>query len=844
MCRAKHMFITVAAVAVLSSLSGGMVCAESVRPTVDGSVRMDRLLTVLEARAGSTSFADLDAFATAAARRDDVEGLRRLHHAASIYLNQGESERATQLNDMLRANAIRLGNARYETIANLNANMIAYNAGDMNQGARLRQVLERTSDWYVRVTAARYYASTRFDFQHVGEGLKILADVQAQIPDNDIETSVAQAGVWEMIGVGLMDLHDVHGATQAFSRFELDHGEKHWPRPDFDSIYNMTDMAVQTGNIEEAQRYFAVHDRLSRKADLHGLSAYNALLCARVANLSDDMAGISRCLSDHETLFKDDPYLQSRVWPLLVSAMARQGQVRDAETLLSRWQAQSVSKPGAYLSNLGLKARADILFAKGRYVEAMGLMRQYSRLQTASEARGYGEGIHQVTRDMQQQLSLRRHQLIIEQANVRLQRAVIRAQAWIVGVTLFFLVCGTIFGIWMTFQARELRKARLRAEKANSAKTRFLANMSHEIRTPLNGVIAMADALGQRALSRQDRELVEIIRSSGATLERLLSDILDSARIESGELALESAPFDLQTMLYGVVELWSAQAETKGVKIKLNCGERLDQKVMGDVVRLRQVLNNLVSNALKFTEQGTVTLEAIRSAEGGVYFSVTDTGVGFDDQVRQRIFARFQQADESITRRYGGSGLGLNISQELIGLMGGQMDCASAPGQGTKFWFEVPLPYVQTVSSATDMRDLMADHSVETSTGLGLKVLLADDHAANRKVVEVLLAPLDFEIVSVVDGQEAVAAFVDDHFDLVLMDMQMPVMDGVTATRRLREIEKRDGRIHTPIVMLTANAMAEHIEASMAAGADAHLTKPLTVQSLMNSINSVLDVAA
>lgn len=803
-----------------------------------------RLLEQVEKRASATSFAELDAFGRAATVQYDVDGLRRLQHVFNLYFSNGELERARYWNRHLEINAERLKDKRYRAIARLNATLIAYEGGDTGQAAQMRREIDSTGDWFVRLTATRYYAITRFDAHKMGEGLKLLSTVQAQIPDGDPETPVARALVWELIGIGLISLHDVQGATDAFIRFETEYGHTDWPRPDFDTVYNLGSLAISMGDPENGQRYYDVHNRLTRRADLHGLVAHNALMCARLSRARDDMAGVLSCLADHEKVMAGDLNVQQRAWPLLVIALSRQGRLTEATDLYRRWDAIKPDLVGGAVRNLGVNAEAELAFARGDYAQAMRLMREYSRLNALNDAHAYSDGINQVTQDMQHQLTQRRHQLTIEQANVRLQGAMIRAQAWIVGVTLFFLVCGMIFAIRLWRQARELRKARQRAEQANSAKTRFLANMSHEIRTPLNGVIAMADALAVRPLDRQDREMVDIIRSSGVTLERLLSDILDSARIESGELSLESAPFDLQAMLSEVVELWSARAEAKGVAIDLICGAGLDGKVMGDAVRLRQVLNNLVSNALKFTEKGSVTLEALRAQGDKIYFCVTDTGVGFDDEVRQRIFARFQQADESITRRYGGSGLGLNISQELINLMGGQMDCASIPGHGAKFWFEVQLPRVETVPSVTDKRDLMEEHSVETSKGLGLRVLLADDHAANRKVVEVLLAPLDVEIVSVTDGQQAVDAFLEDHFDLVLMDMQMPVMDGLSATRRLREIEKRDGRIHTPVVMLTANAMAQHVEASRAAGADAHLTKPLTVQSLMTAINSVLDVAA
>ena len=808
--------------------------------------RAAQLLAQVEQRAMNTTFADLERFAVRAEQSGNLLGLRQLNHVVSIYLNQSEHEQALVWNERMAALADKLGNDRYKSVAKLNDLIITYDSGDSSVGYRINEVLQASDDWYVRTTATRYFAIVQFDERRIGEGLRLLSLAQTQIPENDPESAIAQGGVWEMIGVGLMQLNDVEGATDAFTRYELDHGNKAWPRPDFDSIYNLGNMAIQVGDAESAERFYAAHNRLTLKTNLSGLNAFNALMCARVATLKDDMPRVLRCLEDHDRDLAGDTYLQMWAWPLEASALARLGRVSEAERVMGRWHAFGKVERGTMISNLALKAQAELYHAKGQHADALKLMREYSLLHTTAEARSYSEAINQITRDMQEQLTQRRHQLEVEQANVKLQSSMLRIQTWIGAVILFFLICGVvaIFRLWR--QARELREARSKAERASNAKTMFLANMSHEIRTPLNGVIAMADVLHRNNLSAKDHELVEIIRTSAGTLEHLLSDILDSARIESGELKLEAAPFNPRTMLEGVQQLWKVRAADKGVELKLIHGDDIDRMVMGDVVRLRQVMTNLVSNALKFTDKGMVTIEAISTGEDRVLFRVTDTGVGFDEQVRKRLFARFQQADESITRRYGGSGLGLNISRSLIALMDGEMDCTSSPGEGSQFWFEISLPKVwaPTPETTGERRDVVSEYSISTSKGLGLRVLLADDHAANRKVVEVLLGPLDVELTSVVDGAQAVEAFEADYFDLVLMDMQMPVMDGLTATRRLREIERRDGRVHTPIVMLTANAMSEHVEASLAAGADRHLTKPLTVQSLMNCITSALEVAA
>lgn len=809
--------------------------------------RPARLLAEVEARASRTTFEDLERFGDEAEKLRTTEGLRRLQHVVGLYINQNEGAKALAWNERLKARAVALDSERFRAVARLNAAIVAHEAGDTRAVNTIREIMNGTSDWYVRVTATRYYALICFDLHQIGEGLRLLATVQAQIPDDDPNSDIARSGIWEVMGIGLMALNDVRGASDAFIRYELDYNGNGWPRPDFDSIYNLGSMAIQVGDVANAEQFYAAHDRLTRKANLPGLIGYNAMMCARLATMSDDMARVIRCLQAGQPHLSQDKLLEIWVLPLEVTALSRMGRVAEAEQALARWKTiDNEQKQGTLAGDQGLKARAELLLAKGQTTQAVALMRRYHQRDSERQSRVYSEGIHQITQDMQEQLSHRRHQLDVEQANVRLQAAMIRGQAWVVGISLFFLICGIATAVWLWMQSRELRRARRHAERANTAKTQFLANMSHEIRTPLNGVVAMADVLHRSDLKDKDRDLVDVIRSSAGTLERLLNDILDSARIESGELRLEAAPFNICAMLEGVQQLWNVRARDKGVQLELLGCPELDRVVTGDVARLRQVLNNLVSNALKFTDAGTVTIKAEPLEGDHIRFSVIDTGVGFDETVRQRLFGRFQQADESITRRYGGSGLGLNISQNLIALMGGDMSCESQPGKGSRFWFDVQLPVVAAGSAeeSAGRKDVMLDQAVATSSGLGLKVLLADDHAPNRKVVEVLLGPLDVELTAVVDGQQAVEAFEKGCFDLVLMDMQMPVMDGLTATQRLRQIERRDGRVHTPVIMLTANAMSEHVEATMAAGADRHLTKPLTAQSLIECIVSVLEDTA
>ena len=380
-----------------------------------------------------------------------------------------------------------------------------------------------------------------------------------------------------------------------------------------------------------------------------------------------------------------------------------------------------------------------------------------------------------------------------------------------------------------------LQRARDAAEAANRAMSEFLANMSHEIRTPLNGVMGVASALSRTELSDGQREMVGLITSSAETLEALLSDVLDLARIESGRLELKAEPFDLMQAVRDIASLFEPSAAAKGLKLNVDAGRATGSLVVGDAARLRQVISNLVSNAVKFTANGSVSVR-LRSRRAGdklaVKLSVADTGIGFDAAAAERLFERFEQADGSITRRYGGTGLGLAISRSLIESMGGRLSAVAEPGKGASFTLELALPRADGAIVGGAAADEAAG-GVDLSR---MRVLLAEDHPTNRRVIELILGAAGVNLTCVENGAEAVDAWRGGGFDMILMDMQMPVMDGLTATRAIRDDERRGGRARTPIYALTANAMAEHAKASAEAGVDGHLTKPISAEALLGAV--------
>ena len=382
------------------------------------------------------------------------------------------------------------------------------------------------------------------------------------------------------------------------------------------------------------------------------------------------------------------------------------------------------------------------------------------------------------------------------------------------------------------------------AQAANRAKSEFLANMSHEIRTPLNGVLAVSDALSLTSLSAQQQTMLGLISSSGRVLQQLLSDILDLSQIETARMEINPVPFDLGRAVQDVVQLHAATGKAQGLEIILALHDEIDVQVLGDVVRFKQVLTNLISNAIKFTKTGHVRVTGLREMTNGshrFHFSIEDTGVGFDEESAERLFNRFEQADSSITRRFGGSGLGLAICSQLVALMGGEIFCKSELGRGSTFSFVVPLKLMES----TEIRPEPAASLAAALTGPArrLRVLAADDHPTNRKVVELVLSQADVDLVLVEDGAMAVEAVSNQSFDVILMDMQMPVMDGLTAIRAIRAIEAAGTRARTPIIMLTANALPEHVAQATAAGADRHMAKPLNAAELLNALGNLEGLA-
>lgn len=377
------------------------------------------------------------------------------------------------------------------------------------------------------------------------------------------------------------------------------------------------------------------------------------------------------------------------------------------------------------------------------------------------------------------------------------------------------------------------------ATAANAAKSAFLAAMSHEVRTPLNGVLGMAQAMARDTLSPKQAERLEIIRRSGESLLGTLNDMLDLSKIEAGKLQIEMLEFDLDELIDGACDTFSALAAQKGLTFEARIAPEAQGAYVGDPLRLRQVLNNLISNAVKFTERGRVEV-AVDREDGLLIIAVRDTGMGIPPDLRDRLFSKFEQGDLAITRRHGGTGLGLAICQDLVRLMDGDIAACNGPvGAGATFTVRLPLEHIGEVPPLPRLDEDAATAPQTTP----VRLLVAEDNRANQLVIDTLLRQAGIVPVIVPDGRAAVAAWEQGPWDLILMDVQMPEMDGPTATSIIRRRELDSGQSRTPILALTANAMDHQLMEYRHAGMDGLVAKPIEIGKLFSAIADAMEQA-
>ncbi|MET3663432.1 response regulator [Caulobacter sp. 1776] len=644
----------------------------------------------------------------------------------------------------------------------------------------------------------------------------------------------------------LSDIGDKEGALDHMAQAaRLDERDAFYVRK-IERIYDIAYTAAELGELDAAERFAALHHHMTTTDGDKDLRTWDRFLCARIAARRETPARVLACL---EPAAADLAHPVGRLQVLMLAqralAHAQLGQAAAARADLERLKAvpEALAPRDPHAEAL---IDAYIDQAEGRGAEAFRKLDAWRKTDSVEAERAHQRSVAEMSSALDSELRAKRDESRRLTEEVRLSRSLARASV-VIAVLLGILVAGGV--AWAVHQrraSRRLKKAQQRAEAASQAKSSFLAVMSHELRTPLNGMLGLAQALRAGPVTPEQREQVDLIMDSGDTLLVLLNDILDLSKIEAGKLEIAPTVGDIVQTCARLVGGYQPTAREKGVDLAFKLESSPPGLLMFDGVRVRQCLTNLVSNALKFTTHGKVQVSLAcypmdaSPQDGGkmrVRLRVSDTGIGMNDATVAKLFSPFTQADASTTRNFGGTGLGLNITRRLVEMMRGEISVESEEGRGSIFTIEMMVDPAEPSDIPVWEDDANEDEGGGFVALQGRRVLVVDDHPVNRRVIRLFLEPFACELVEAENGQQALDALAAQPMDIVLMDVNMPVMDGLEATRRLR----RDPRFaRLPVIALTADVMSAQIKTCLEAGCDAHVAKPIDLRNLLSAMDRCL----
>jgi signal transduction histidine kinase/AmiR/NasT family two-component response regulator len=679
---------------------------------------------------------------------------------------------------------------------------------------------------------------------HWADASRLAADVVGQLERKGAVAQPLLAEAHQVHSYTLSYIGDKEGALDHMSQAaRLDERDAFYMRK-VERIYDIAYTAAQLGELDAAGHFASVHHQMTLAAGDHDLLTWDRFLCAMVAKGRGQPQRVLNCLeAGARQIDHPDSRLTGVSLRLRAQARAELGDAAGAKTDLAVLRAipRDSLAPDPQQE---LLLEAYIAQAEHRGEDAFTLLNRWRIQDHEKSVADQARNGAQMTSALETELRTKRDESRRLTAEVELNRRLAHASIIIAALLAVLVLGGVAWGVYLRRASDRLKDARGRAEAANEAKSAFLAVMSHELRTPLNGMLGLAQVLRGEATDARQREQVELMIDSGDTLLVLLNDILDLSKIEAGKLEIAPTAGDLAGICARLVGGYQPTAREKGLTLTFAMDGDPPPLVLFDAVRVRQCLANLLSNALKFTVVGRVdvTLSWSPDPDSGrlaARLVVADTGIGMSPATLTKLFRAFTQADASTTRTFGGTGLGLNITRRLAQLMDGEILVESREGEGSTFTlnFLVDASAGGAVeASATGFGEAPEDELL--SSLHGRRVLVVDDHPVNRRVIKLFLAPFDCDLVEAQNGQEALEALEPEAFDLVLMDVNMPVMDGLEATRRLRA----DPRwVDLPVIALTADVMRTQIETCLAAGMDAHVAKPIDLRDLLSVMVQVLD---
>ncbi|WP_292051149.1 MULTISPECIES: ATP-binding protein [unclassified Brevundimonas] len=776
----------------------------------------------------ATSMADLERFGNAALAEVTAENLSRLQHVTSVLIEQHEFEAATLWNARLKTMAAKAGNADYLALVEINEVAVRLKRDRDVQAAEIDALIARQKGWLPKAVARGLMARHLLLQEQGVAALRMVQSALSYVPDGGMTEASVGANLWRLAGLAHSQLDDVPGFLRVMHLSEDWVTRTDYPAPGYEPMFNLAMTLGYVGRQEAAKQTLQTYSELARHAGTPVRLSMAGVLCGYIASARDDWSGVLDCYAPFGTDLKAPAPMNDLMLVRRAIAYSRTGQValarRDIANLREKLD-QGVLKMSPQIQ----RAEAEYMIASGDYRRGINALRDYYVSENRRSVLASSAVMGDIVGDLEAELQLERGQIADHNRTI--------ATLWWMFAAMTLLGAGAMLLLYRQWRmAKALARARDLERDLHARRSQFFADVSHEIRTPLNGVVAMADALSKEQLPPDVAEKVRLIATSSEMLNRLLSDVLDNAKMDAGELTIETEVFDLYRVVRDVEALWRDKAEAKGLTLKLQLDEGENFWVRGDSVRLCEVLNNLISNALKFTPEGKILISVVRLPSERSLFVVTDTGIGFEGASDGRIFERYRQADDSISRKFGGTGLGLSISNKLVKMMGGRLNAASQPGAGSQFWFELPLPS----ASAPVVFDQPGSAPLP-QTG-ALRILITDDNATNRKILGMLLSSDEYQLQFAVDGREAVQLAASMQFDIILMDVQMPVMDGLEAIRLIRQDEAENQKRPAAILIFSAAHSAEDLKRGMEVGADGHITKPIVLDRLLEAIQGAIQV--